>query len=228
MDPSVAIVGEIVILVNGLSQFHMLQKRNVDNPREVALRQTIFPATLVAFDVLEVGGHDCVQDPKRIKSIEYSGWPISQKARIFSGNGRCKALRDDLNPKGRNRNHYCQYGRKNRYTRSEESLRKSPRGLNPHSSARETECDDRKRDRCPYETPLNGHRSTKQAVRALRMVREFLQTLSDSVGYRGRLLDDSPTRRAHDRLNPRVLYFNSVVGHFRVLRLGEISRQLPP
>ncbi len=78
VDPSVVIVGEIVILINGLSQFHMIQKRNTDNPREVALRMRIYPATLVAFDVLEVNGHDLQVDPlsarrKVLEDLEKTG-----------------------------------------------------------------------------------------------------------------------------------------------------------
>jgi len=78
VDPSVVLVGELVILVNGFSQFHMMQKRNVDNPKEVAIRSRLYPATLVAFDVLEVQGQDFRKDPlsarrKLLENLEKAG-----------------------------------------------------------------------------------------------------------------------------------------------------------
>ncbi len=54
----IVIVGELVIMRDGLSQFHLLQKRNVDNPSEIRLRSMLYPATLVAFDLLEINGQD--------------------------------------------------------------------------------------------------------------------------------------------------------------------------
>jgi len=66
------LVGEIVVLLEGVSQFHMMQKRNVDNPKEVLLRSRLYPATLVAFDVLEVNGTSYVDKPlsERRKVLE--------------------------------------------------------------------------------------------------------------------------------------------------------------
>lgn len=52
-------------LKNGVSQFHMLQKRNVDNPKEIELRSKLFPAKLVAFDVLKLNGQDLADRPLR-------------------------------------------------------------------------------------------------------------------------------------------------------------------
>lgn len=63
VDSSVVLVGELVILQNGISQFHMMQRRNTDNPKEVAIRSKLMPATFVAFDVLEVKGQDFSKDP---------------------------------------------------------------------------------------------------------------------------------------------------------------------
>ena len=66
------IVGEIVILVNGISQFHLLARRMVDNPKEIRLRSRLYPATLIAFDVLEVNGQNFADDPlsKRRQVLE--------------------------------------------------------------------------------------------------------------------------------------------------------------
>ncbi len=58
VDPNLTLVGELVILRQGISQFHWLQKRNVDNPKEIRLRSIVYPATFVIFDVLEVSGQD--------------------------------------------------------------------------------------------------------------------------------------------------------------------------
>lgn len=63
LDPTVVLVGELVILKDGVSQFHMMAKRNTDNPKEIAIRSKLMPATLVAFDVLEVKGQDFSKDP---------------------------------------------------------------------------------------------------------------------------------------------------------------------
>ncbi len=60
----VVLVGELVILKDGVSQFHMMQRRNTDNPKEIAIRSKLMPATLVAFDVLEVQGQDFSKDPQ--------------------------------------------------------------------------------------------------------------------------------------------------------------------
>ena len=78
VDPTVVLVGEIVILQNGLSQFHMMQRRNTDNPKEVALRSKLYPATLIAFDVLEVKGQDFSKDPlsarrRLLENLEKTG-----------------------------------------------------------------------------------------------------------------------------------------------------------
>lgn len=78
VGPAVVLVGEIVILQNGLSQFHMMQLRNTDNPKEVALRSKPYPATLIAFDVLEVKGQDFSKDPlsarrKLLENLEKTG-----------------------------------------------------------------------------------------------------------------------------------------------------------
>lgn len=78
VDPKVTLVGELVILKQGISQFHWLQKRNVDNPKEIRLRSMVYPATLAAFDVLEVDGHDLTKEPlsKRrevLNNLEASG-----------------------------------------------------------------------------------------------------------------------------------------------------------
>lgn len=69
------VVGEVCILKNGVSQFHMLQKRNVDNPKEIELRSRLFPATLVAFDVLQLNGQHIADKPlvERRKVLEALG-----------------------------------------------------------------------------------------------------------------------------------------------------------
>ncbi len=71
VHPAVVLVGEIVILVEGVSQFHLLQKRKTNNPKEIHLRSMIFPATLVAFDVLSVNG------------VDYQGQPLSERRKIL-------------------------------------------------------------------------------------------------------------------------------------------------
>ena len=73
VHPSVVLVGEVSILKDGISQFHLLQKRFVDNPKEVRLRSIVYPATLVAFDVLEVNGQDLAGEPlkQRRKTLEH-------------------------------------------------------------------------------------------------------------------------------------------------------------
>ena len=67
VDPALVLVGEIVIMQDGLSQFHMLQKRNVDNPKEIRLRSMALPATLVAFDLLELNGQDVSGEPLSVR-----------------------------------------------------------------------------------------------------------------------------------------------------------------
>lgn len=56
IPPGVVLLGEICILQNGVSQFHRLQSRMVDNPAEIRIRSRMLPATFVAFDVLWVNG----------------------------------------------------------------------------------------------------------------------------------------------------------------------------
>lgn len=78
VDPSLVLVGELVIMKQGISQFHWMQKRNVDNPKEIRLRSMTYPATLVVFDVLEVSGQDISKEPlsKRrdvLNSLESTG-----------------------------------------------------------------------------------------------------------------------------------------------------------
>jgi ATP-dependent DNA ligase len=67
VDPALVLVGEIVIMQDGLSQFHMLQRRNVDNPKEIRLRSMTLPATLVAFDLLELNGQDISGEPLTVR-----------------------------------------------------------------------------------------------------------------------------------------------------------------
>jgi len=85
VDPSLVLVGEVVILQDGLSQFHMLQKRNVDNPNEVKLRSRLYPATLVAFDVLEVNGQDLTGEPlsQRRTTLEHLEKTIAVNGSVY-------------------------------------------------------------------------------------------------------------------------------------------------
>ena len=71
VHPAVVMVGEVVILKDGVSQFHLLQKRKTNNPKEIRLRSMIFPATLVAFDVLSVNG------------VDYQDKPLSERRKIL-------------------------------------------------------------------------------------------------------------------------------------------------
>ncbi len=78
VHPTVVIVGEIVILKDGISQFELLLKRRVDNPKEVRLRSMLYPATLVAFDLLELNGQNLTGEPlsKRrsaLEALEHTG-----------------------------------------------------------------------------------------------------------------------------------------------------------
>ena len=74
---NLVLVGEIVILKEGISQFHFLQKRNVDSPKDIRLRSMLYPATLVAFDLLELNGQDLVDEPlsvrrKALENLEHT------------------------------------------------------------------------------------------------------------------------------------------------------------
>lgn len=74
---SLAVVGELVILKDGISQFHLLLRRLVENPKDVRLRSVLYPATLVAFDLLEMNGQDLQGDPlsvrrKALEGLEHS------------------------------------------------------------------------------------------------------------------------------------------------------------
>ena len=56
----------------------MMQKRNVDNPKEIRLRSMLYPATYVVFDVLEFNGQDYTSDPlsqrrELLENLEKSG-----------------------------------------------------------------------------------------------------------------------------------------------------------
>ncbi len=78
VPPNAVLVGEVVILIDGLSQFHMMTKRNVDNPKEIRLRSMLYPATYVVFDVLEFNGQDTTDDPlsqrrELLEDLEKSG-----------------------------------------------------------------------------------------------------------------------------------------------------------
>lgn len=61
VDPTLVIVGEIVILKDGISKFHLMHKRNIDNPKDIRLKSMLYPATFAVFDVLEIQGQD-IQD----------------------------------------------------------------------------------------------------------------------------------------------------------------------
>ncbi len=63
VDPGLTVVGEIIVQGGGgLSQFHLLQQRNLENPKEIRLRSLKNPATLMVFDVLDVDGKELAKE----------------------------------------------------------------------------------------------------------------------------------------------------------------------
>jgi ATP-dependent DNA ligase len=82
------LVGEVVVLKDGLSQFHLLQRRNVDNPKEIRLRSIMYPATLMVFDLLELDGQDL------------TGQPLSTRRGMLEELDRRKALGENVQTAG--------------------------------------------------------------------------------------------------------------------------------
>lgn len=72
VDPALTVVGEIVVQGGGLSQFHLIQQRNLENPKDIRLRSLKNPATLMVFDVLEADGKGLAKEPlsKRREILE--------------------------------------------------------------------------------------------------------------------------------------------------------------
>ncbi len=72
VDRGLVVLGEIIVQGGDLSQFHLIQMRNVENLVEIRLRSQSNPASLVVFDVLEVDGKNLEREPlsKRREILE--------------------------------------------------------------------------------------------------------------------------------------------------------------
>ncbi len=65
VHPSLVLVGELVVLDHGISDFNKLLLRKTDNRKEILLRSLAWPATFIAFDILEFKGNDLTGMPLR-------------------------------------------------------------------------------------------------------------------------------------------------------------------
>ncbi len=78
VPPWATLVGEMVVLDHGVSDFNKLLMRKTENRKQIQLRSIAWPATLIAFDLLELRGNDLQGLPlrerrKRLEDLEAAG-----------------------------------------------------------------------------------------------------------------------------------------------------------